>query len=167
MIAELWKDINGYEGIYRVSNMARIMSFYGKEPLISEYQEIENDTYIQRALWKDGNFKAFQLHRLVAFHFVPNPHNYPIIDHIDRNRNNNIYTNLEWVTYSENSRRWQAYDKVYYDQIKPGAPVRFIGSEHTCKVATRERSFITLDPPPPDWPYRITIKHVLLLEPQL
>lgn len=52
-----------------------------------------------------GQRKKFYMHRLVAYAFVPNPHNYPFIDHLDHTRDNNVASNLEWVTNAENVQR--------------------------------------------------------------
>lgn len=49
--------------------------------------------------------KGYQVHRLIAEHFIPNPNNYPEINHIDCNRINNSIENLEWVTRSINMKR--------------------------------------------------------------
>jgi len=46
--------------------------------------------------------KGYLIHRLIAFHFIPNPNNYPILNHIDGNKLNNSLDNLEWCTYSHN-----------------------------------------------------------------
>lgn len=50
----------------------------------------------------DKKTKIYFVHRLVAETFIPNPNNYPVVNHIDENRKNNNYSNLEWVTYEQN-----------------------------------------------------------------
>ena len=53
---------------------------------------------------KDGVKKTFQIHRLVATHYIPNPDNLPQVDHINRIRSDNRIENLRWVTRSENQQ---------------------------------------------------------------
>ncbi len=50
------------------------------------------------------NQKDMYIHRLVALHYIPNPHNYPEVDHIDRNRTNNDISNLRWADHSMNQQ---------------------------------------------------------------
>lgn len=54
----------------------------------------------------------FYAHRLVALHFIPNPNDLPVVNHIDGNKLNNKIDNLEWTTYSDNTEKWQANKKV-------------------------------------------------------
>jgi len=55
-------------------------------------------------LCKDGRHKHYLVHRLVAIHYIPNPHNYPEVDHKDRDKENNSIDNLRWVTRSMNNQ---------------------------------------------------------------
>jgi len=55
-------------------------------------------------LYKDGKRKIFKIHRLIALHYIPNPHNYECVDHKDRNRQNNSLDNLRWVIKEMNKQ---------------------------------------------------------------
>lgn len=66
----------------------------------------DNVGYIQVNLYKEGKKKYMRIHRLVAKYFVPNPENKPIVNHIDGDKTNNHYTNLEWVDNSENVQHY-------------------------------------------------------------
>lgn len=67
-------------------------------------QWTDNVGYKQCNLYKDGKKKYVRVHRLVAELFVPNPNNLPQVNHIDGNKLNNHYTNLEWVNNSQNTK---------------------------------------------------------------
>lgn len=58
------------------------------------------DGYFIVVLSKNGKTKTKRISRLVAGAFIDNPNNFTTVDHIDRNRTNNIYTNLRWANYS-------------------------------------------------------------------
>ena len=109
---EIWKDIPFYEGYYQVSNLGNFRSL----PRVIKYKsngtrnypskvlltETTKDNYQRIVLMKDGIKTRYQAHRLVALTFIPNPDNKPFINHIDGNKSNNVVTNLEWCTASEN-----------------------------------------------------------------
>jgi hypothetical protein len=98
---EEWRDIEGYEGLYQVSNMGRVKSLnHGKETIMKP--KIEK--YIRITLTKTNKRQIYYIHRLVAIAFIPNPENKPDINHIDGNKKYNYVENLEWVTPSENVR---------------------------------------------------------------
>lgn len=111
---EVWKDIEGYEGLYQVSNMGRVKSLPRKKHMprngIGCYYTTKErilrhgkaTRYLHVGLEKDGENKVFSIHRLVAKAFIPNPHNKPFVNHIDGNKHNNITINLEWCTQKEN-----------------------------------------------------------------
>ena len=110
---EKWKDIQGYEGLYQVSDLGRIKSIgrtieYANGTLHPYQEKIrKNNThkngYKNVDLWKEGKAKTFKVHRLVAQAFVPNPNNLPEVNHIDENKENNKASNLEWVTAEYNT----------------------------------------------------------------
>ena len=62
--------------------------------------------YIKATLCQNGIKKSYSVHVLVARTFIDNPENKPVVNHKDFNKDNNCVDNLEWVTYSENSRHW-------------------------------------------------------------
>lgn len=98
---EIWKPIGGYEGLYEVSNMGRIKSFYNSEERILKKSKTTTG-YWKIELRKNKIRKSFKVHRLVAFAFIANPENKPYINHIDGNPLNNKVDNLEWCTQHEN-----------------------------------------------------------------
>lgn len=98
---EIWKDIEGYEGLYQVSNLGRVRNKHNK---ILRYR-ISNCGYYRYALCKDGKYKYLSIHRLVAEAFIPNPDNLPCVNHKDENKKNNFVDNLEWCT--------SAYNNIY------------------------------------------------------
>lgn len=99
---ELWKDIPGYEGDYMVSNLGRIKSLkYGRETILRQNTNRDNRPSI--SLSKHSVVKRIMVHRLVGQAFVPNPYNYPQINHIDENPTNNVAANLEWCDCQYNN----------------------------------------------------------------
>lgn len=112
MINEIWKEIPGYEGYFEVSNLGNFRSKdrmvkyknnglrkYPGKPLKVEQMQ---DGYQRIVLMKEAIKKRYMCHRLVALTFIPNPNNYPQVNHIDGVRNNNCIDNLEWCTQSQN-----------------------------------------------------------------
>lgn len=107
---EIWKDISGYEGIYRVSNLGRVKSlerFDSNNHLVKEkikkLDKLKNG-YLRIELWKNGKVVRFLVHRLVAQTFIPNPEKFPQVNHKDENKQNNCVNNLEWCSASYNTK---------------------------------------------------------------
>ena len=104
-MGEIWKDIKGYEGLYKISSLGNIFSLISGR---NRKLKLSKAGYLMIDLYKNGGGKWFRVHRLVAEAFIPNPNNYPIVLHLDNNKSNNHYNNLKWGTVSENTQ--QAYD---------------------------------------------------------
>lgn len=119
MEKEVFKDVLGYEGLYQVSNFGRVKSLKRKNVfycgLKKEYLERpvkekilnfskSNRGYLQVCLTKNGKYKTYTVHRLVAKAFIDNPLNKKTVNHIDGNKLNNCANNLEWATSSENNK---------------------------------------------------------------
>lgn len=147
MEQEIWKDIEGYEGLYQVSNLGRVRSLdrsivmqtkrNGKalKPYMSFHKGtilkpvIDPHGYALVQLRKEGKPWYVRVHRLVAMAFIPNPENKPCINHLDNTRNNNIVSNLEWCTYKENSQY----------AAKQGRIKGLLGKHHTEETKERIR----------------------------
>ena len=98
---EKWVSINGYDGLYSVSNHGRIASHHwGKYRILQ--QHTNHRGYYKVSLTKNGKLTTFSVHRLVAEHFLPNPYGLTEINHKDENKSNNIVNNLEWCSRSYN-----------------------------------------------------------------
>lgn len=128
MEEEIWKDIEGYEGIYQVSNLGRVKSlskyvnyrdgrkrFYPEKILAlgigGKNHKIEGYGYYHVGLTnKEGKYTSKNVHRLVAKAFVknPDPENFKEVNHIDKNKLNNRADNLEWCDRKTNNH----YSKV-------------------------------------------------------
>ena len=103
---EIWKDIEGYEGLYQISNYGRVKSLRfnhtDNNPRILKNVIVKG--YCCVNLYKDKKMKMLKVHRLVAQAFIPNPNNLPVINHIDEDKTNNFVGNLEWCSVEYNSR---------------------------------------------------------------
>lgn len=96
---ENFVDIHGYEGLYKVNNKGEILSVRSGN-LLKAGRNLQG--YMNVSLTKNGKSKTYKVHRLVAVAFIPNPNNYPYINHKDENKANNHVDNLEWCTHKYN-----------------------------------------------------------------
>lgn len=103
---EIWRDIEGYEGLYQVSNYGNVKSLnyarHGYEQLL--VPKCNNSGRLWVELRGNGKPKQMLIHRLVGMSFIPNPNGFPQINHIDENPKNNCVENLEWCTAEYNNR---------------------------------------------------------------
>lgn len=120
---EIWKQINGYEGLYEISNFGNVRSCervvsHGKgsssrklkSKLIRPWDD--NHGYHSVSLSKNGKVKKYKVHRLVAEAFIPNPEGKATVNHINEIRSDNRVSNLEWATYQENNNFGGHNDRV-------------------------------------------------------
>lgn len=124
---EIWRDIKGYEGLYQVSNYGRVKSLnYNhtkKEGIMKA--ALDGGGYLHLRLHKNGKRKNFFVHRLVADAFLPNPDNFPIVNHKNEKPSDNRVENLEWCDVKYNNNYGTRNERISKTQIngKKSKPV--------------------------------------------
>jgi hypothetical protein len=151
---ENWKAIEGYEGLYEISNYGRVKSL--SRPVIDKngvhvrttdeiFKKPQVDTrgYYRVQLSKNNKHKTHKVHRLVAQAFIPNPENKRDVNHIDAVKTNNFVDNLGWVTNAENIAHAQE-NKLSYRLRKPVGQYDLNGNllkTYESAYATRQDGF--------------------------
>lgn len=110
------KDIKGYEGLYAVTEDGKIFSCRRNKFLTTVDR---GDGYIVVGLFKDGKQKTYSVHRLVAEAYIPNPNNYPDVNHIDEIKHHNWVDNLEWCTRKYNMNHGTLQERQTPKTYKP------------------------------------------------
>ena len=114
---EIWKDVLGYEGLYQVNNYGNVKSlsrtitkgnitYVTKDKLLKQSVDSVGYPYVNLSDYKKQ--KTFRVHQLVAVAFLnhtPDKHKGLVIDHIDRNKLNNMTTNLQLITNKKNTSK--------------------------------------------------------------
>jgi hypothetical protein len=112
---ERWKDIQGYENRYKVSNLGNVKSLSRKgkrqEHLLN--LAINPKGYYYVCLCVDSKQRTFRVHRLVAEAFIPNPKNLPEVNHKWGNKKDNRACALEWCTTQFN------IEHAFENNLKP------------------------------------------------
>lgn len=115
--SEIWKDVIGYEGLYKVSNKGNVYSVARKDTIGRKCggrtlrPRYHKHGYLHVVLHKNGIRKNKLVHRLVAEAFLPNPNNFLEVNHLDEIKDNNELSNLEWcdtkynVNYGTRNKR--------------------------------------------------------------
>lgn len=128
-IGEIWKPVIGYYGLYEVSNFGRVRSLdhyvkHGKGGLALKKGKIlrlniGGSGYYQVSLSRDNKIKSYSVHRLVAEAFIPNPHNYPCVNHRNENKLDDRVENLEWCDHLYNVQYGTGIERQVSKRSKP------------------------------------------------
>ena len=148
---EIWKSIKGYEGLYEVSNFGKIKSLK-KKIILKQFKNTNG--YFRVKLWKNKKSKQFLVHKLVAESFILNINNFPFINHIDENKENNCANNLEWCTAKYNcnygTRNLRLSSPVIcielnktYNSIKEASKDLNIQQAHISGCCAKRKHYIT------------------------
>lgn len=92
---EIWRPC--IDGNHFISNTGKVK--YKNKIMATEHNHLG---YESVKIMVNGQRKHFKVHRLVALAFIPNPNNYPVVNHKDENPRNNSVNNLEWCTQKYN-----------------------------------------------------------------
>ena len=105
---EIWKDIIGFEGLYKISSKGRVLSLGNnknrKDKILKHWDQTG---YPAVDLNKNGKSVKRLIHRLVAIHFIDNPFDLPVINHKDNDKYNYSIDNLEWCLQSDNALHYK------------------------------------------------------------
>lgn len=111
-MVEIWKDIEGFEGKYQVSNLGRLRNYKGR--ILKQSFNRKKNGYLKISLSKNGNEYTKYIHRMVAEAFVQNPYNLPEVDHIIpvSEGGTNEASNLRWCTHPENMKNPRTMNRM-------------------------------------------------------
>ena len=144
--------VPGYDGLYSIDSDGNIYSeVHGTSRRLRMMKPfLNNSGYYRIGLFdSNGKRRAHYVHRLVAETLIPNPNDYPVINHIDGNKLNNCVENLEWCTQSENVKHSvrtgrQVCIQVNLENIDTGEILRFPSMRQASEYLGKYSNYIEL-----------------------
>ena len=139
-----WKDVPGYEGLYKINQKGDVLSLRKKGASHADYiltPTNDGRGYKQVCMTKGGKTKSEKVHRLVALAFIPNPNGYTEINHIDEDKWNSDVTNLEWCTRTYNVNYGKRTEKTSTKVAMYSLKMEFIREYKSIREACRENGF--------------------------
>lgn len=142
--------LKGMNGLYKVSNLGYVKALEKTKEVINNGKKYikkikEKDLkcsyhngYRTVGLTKNGKTKTTYIHRLVAEAFIDNPNNYKIINHIDEDKSNNYYKNLEWCTYQYNNTYGNRLENIKKPILQYDKKFNFIKRWNSATDAEKE-----------------------------
>lgn len=153
---EIWKDIEGYERLYQVSDLGRVRSLDREDAQGRRIKgtvlagSLNGKGYLKVSLCRDGDVEGKLIHRLVAEAFLDNPDNFPQVNHKDENKTNNVVSNLEWCSalYNDmygtrNKRVAKALERPIYVVTSSGHHYFFESARKAAKLLGLDRSTVS------------------------
>lgn len=153
---EVWKEIEGFEGLYQISTLGRVKSlkrkYVSKDRILKA--KTDKDGYLIVNLSKNNIDNTLRIHKLVALHFIKNPNKFTVINHKDENKKNNSVENLEWCTVRYNNSYGKRIESVaeknkvkvkcittgvIFNSIKEAADFYKINRNHISSCCTGKR----------------------------
>lgn len=114
MVNEIWKEVENYPN-YFISNTGVLKRVYKNGNSLIKSYYVHKNKYKRVHMSNSNGIKFFNIHRLVASAFIPNPYNKEDVNHIDGDKMNNHVSNLEWATRKENIKH--SWDNGFQDNM--------------------------------------------------
>lgn len=162
---EVWRDIEGFGGRYRISSYGNVKSFTKKSngKILKFINCVRSYNVV--GLYQTNKIKFYKVHRLVAQAFIPNPNNLPMVNHRDNIGSNNYFENLEWsdnrsnqthrrllentssskytgVSWDKRAGRWESYFTVDKKKKHLGYFQNELDAHNRYLLALRENGLI-------------------------
>lgn len=139
----IWRDVVGYEGLYKVSNKGEILSIKRKGNWRGDHLMIPQDNgygYPQVCMSKNGKNKTEKVHQIVAKAFIPNPEHLTEINHIDEDKWNCSVNNLEWCSRQYNVNYGTRTQRTSKKVAMYSMNMEFIREYNSIREACRENN---------------------------